>query len=59
MMDMNDVRDIILQWERGFNTDEEKMLFYLKHERTLREEYWDMLPLGTAIKDHPWDETDD
>ena len=58
-MDMNDVRDIILQWERGFNTDEEKMLFYLKHERTLREEYWDMLPLGTAIKDHPWDETDD
>ena len=27
--DMNDVRDIILQWEKGFDTDEDKMFFYL------------------------------
>ena len=30
-MDMNDVRDIILQWERGFDSEEEKMFFYMKY----------------------------
>jgi hypothetical protein len=58
MMDMNDVRDIILQWERGFDTEEEKMFFYMKHHKTLKEEYWDLLPMGTAIKDHPWDNSE-
>jgi len=57
--DMNEVRDIILQWERGFDTEEEKMFFHIKHYYTLREEYWDLLPHGTAIKDHPWDRYDD
>ena len=26
--DMNDVRDIIIAWEKGFDSEEEKMFFY-------------------------------
>jgi len=54
--DMNDVRDIIIAWEKGFDTEEEKMFFYLKYEKVLREDYWDYMPKGGAIKPHPWDE---
>ena len=54
-MDMNDVRDIILQWEAGFETEEDTMFFYLKHSKTLQEEYWDIMPIGGSIKPHPWD----
>ena len=57
--DMNDVRDIILEWERGFESREAKMLFYLKHTETLQTEYWDLMPMHGAIKDHPWDRYDD
>ena len=56
--DMNDIRDIILQWERGFDTEEEKVFFYLKHCGTLQKEYWDMMPMDGKIKDHPWDNED-
>lgn len=57
--DMNEIRDIILQWERGFESEEEKFFYYLEHCATLQSEYWDMMPMGGAIKDHPWDNTDD
>ena len=57
--DMNDVRDIILQWEAGFDSDEDKMFFYLKHHKTLQEDYWDMMPIGGSIRAHPWDNEDD
>lgn len=57
--DMNEVRDIILQWEKGFDSEEEKFFFYLTHCATLHEEYWDLLPAGTSIKEHPWDKYDD
>ena len=43
--DMNEVRDIILQWEKGFDSEEEKFFFYLAHCATLHEEYWDMMPI--------------
>jgi len=59
MMDMNDIRDIILQWEKGFDTEEEKMFFYLKHSQVLNEEYWDMMPQHGSIREHPWDRYDD
>ena len=61
MTDMNDVREIILEWERGFKTNEDKMFFYLKHCDTLQDNYWDMLPMDgqLKIKDHPWDNLDD
>ena len=57
--DMNEVRDIILGWERGFDSEEERFFYYLKHCATLHEEYWDIMPMGGKIKDHPWDEYDD
>ena len=57
--DMNDVRAIILEWENGFNSDEEKFFFYLKHCATLHNEYWDMMPMGGKIKEHPWDNLDE
>jgi len=61
MMDQNDVRDIILQWERGFDSEEDKMFFYLKHSQTLQDNYWDQLPMDgqLKIKEHPWDKYDD
>ena len=49
--DMNDVRAI--------NSDEEKFFFYLKHCATLHNEYWDMMPMGGKIKEHPWDNLDE
>ena len=58
-LDMNDIRDIIMTWEKGFDTQEEEMFFYLKYGKTLHEEYWDMMPVGGAIKEHPWDRSDD
>ena len=60
-VDMNDVRDIIIAWERGFVTEEDKMFFYLKHAQTLQAEYWDFMPMDgqLKIKDHPWDKFDD
>ena len=59
--DMNDVRDIIIAWEKGFDTEEEKMFFYLKYAQVLQDEYWDMLPMDgqLKIKEHPWDKYDD
>ena len=57
--DMNEVRDIILGWERGFDSEEERFFYYLKHCATLEREYWDMMPMGGKIKDHPWDKYDD
>lgn len=57
--DWNEIRDIVCEWERGFESEEEKFFFYLKHCATLHHEYWDRMPLGGAIKDHPWDNTDD
>ena len=59
--DMNDVRDIIIQWEKGFDSEEDKMFFYLKHADTLHAEYWDLLPMDgqLKIKEHPWDRYDD
>jgi len=59
VMDMNTIRDIILTWEKGFDSEEEKMFYYIKHSKTLHEEYWDMMPMGGSIKEHPWDRTDD
>jgi len=56
---MNTIRDIILTWEKGFDSEEEKMFYYIKHSKTLHEEYWDMMPMGGSIKEHPWDRTDD
>jgi len=60
-VDMNDVRDIITQWEKGFDSEEDKMFFYLKHADTLHSEYWDLLPMDgqLKIKEHPWDRYDD
>ena len=58
-LDMNDVRDIILAWEKGFDSKEAEMMFYLKHADTLKENYWDLMPMGGAIKEHPWDRYDD
>ena len=57
--DMNEVRDIILGWERGFDSEEERFFYYLKHCATLQSEYWDMMPMGGKIKVHPWDRYDD
>ena len=59
--DMNDVRDIIIAWEKGFDTEEERMFFYLKYAKVLQEEYWDWLPQDgqLKIKEHPWDKYDD
>lgn len=59
--DMNDVRDIIIAWEKGFDSEEEKMFFYLKYAAVLQDEYWDMLPQDgqLKIKEHPWDKYDD
>jgi len=59
--DMNDVRDIIIAWEKGFDSEEEKMFFYLKYAQVLQDEYWDMLPMDgqLKIKEHPWDKYDD
>ncbi len=57
--DMNEIRDIILGWEKGFDTEEERFFYYLKHCATLQSEYWDMMPMGGSIKEHPWDEYDD
>ena len=59
--DMNDVRDIIIHWEKGFDSEEDKMFFYLKHADTLHSEYWDLLPMDgqLKIKEHPWDRYDD
>ena len=57
--DMNDVRDIIIAWEKGFDTEEEKMFFYLKYAQVLQDEYWDWMPDGGKIKEHPWDRYDD
>jgi len=56
---MNEIRDIIIQWEKGFESEEEKFFYYLKHCATLHQEYWDMMPMGGAIKEHPWDQYDD
>ena len=36
----------------NFTVDINELREYYK---TLQEEYWDLLPMGTAIKDHPWD----
>lgn len=60
-IDMNDVRDIIIAWENGFDSEEDKMFFYLKHAQTLQEEYWDFMPMDgqLKIKEHPWDNLDD
>jgi hypothetical protein len=57
-LDMNDIRDIIMTWEKGFDTQEEEMFYYLKHSETLAE-YIDFMPKGGAIREHPWDRYDD
>ena len=59
--DMNEVRDIILGWEKGFESEEERFFYYLKHCATLEQEYWDLLPQDgqLKIKEHPWDRYDD
>ena len=57
--DMNEIRDIILGWEKGFDSEEERFFYYLKHCATLHQEYWDMMPIGSAIKDYPRDRYDD
>jgi hypothetical protein len=48
-----------LGWEKGFDTEEERFFYYLKHCATLQSEYWDMMPMGGSIKEHPWDRYDD
>ena len=55
--DMNDVRDIIIQWEKGFDSKEDEMFFYLKHADTLHSEDEDCVPSDgqLKIKEHPWD----
>ena len=57
---MNDIRDIVLKWHKDdFDCETEKMLFLLKYGDTLKEEYWDMMPMGGSIREHPWDKYDD
>ena len=58
--EMNDIRDIVLKWHNDdFDCETEKMLFLLKYGDTLKEEYWDMMPMGGSIREHPWDKYDD
>ena len=57
MNDMNELRDILLKCHKDdFGCETEKMMFYMKHSKTINEEYWDMLPHGTSIRPHPWDD---
>lgn len=54
---MMDIYDIINKWHtQDFESDEEKMLFYIQHSETIKNEYWDTMPEGLGWRPHPWDD---